>query len=215
MNYVFIGIQGSGKGTQARLLEEKHDFRLFESGWALRVIAQEESDLGKSVKETIEVWNHVSPEVIEDIMKDILDNKLDRTHGIFDGFVRNIGNKITADNVLGDYRVVLFNLSEEKAKQRLLGRMYNPKTGETFMSGVTIDPETWDELVKRADDEEEAILKRIKLYVDLALPLIEEYKKEGILIEVNADQAVEDVFIELEEKLELSNDFCSVNFDND
>lgn len=203
MNYVFIGIQGSGKWTQARLLEEKYDFRLFESGWALRVIASEDSELGRSVKETIEAGNHVAPEVIEDIMKDILDTKLDRTHAIFDGFVRNIGNKETADRVLGDYKVVLFELSQEKAKARLLGRMYNPKTWETFMSGMTHDPETWDELVKRADDEEEAILKRINLYVDLALPLIEEYKKEWKLIEVNADQAIEDVFAELVTKLEL------------
>jgi adenylate kinase len=74
--------------------------------------------------------------------------------------------------------VVLFELSEAKAKARLLGRMYNPETGETFMSGVTHDPQTGVELIKRADDEEEAILKRIKLYVDLAIPLIEEYKKE-------------------------------------
>jgi len=76
MNYVFIGIQGSGKWTQARLLEEKHDFRLFESGWALRVIAEEDSELGRSVKQTIEAGNHVSPEVIEDIMKDILETNL-------------------------------------------------------------------------------------------------------------------------------------------
>jgi len=54
MNYVFIGIQGSGKGTQARMLEDKYDFRLFESGGALRVIATEESELGKSVKEIID-----------------------------------------------------------------------------------------------------------------------------------------------------------------
>lgn len=203
MNFVFIGIQWSWKWTQARLLEEKHDFRLFESGGALRTIAAEDSELGKSVKATIDAGDHVSPSVIEDIMLDILDTKLDRTHAIFDGFVRNIWNKQSADKVLGDYRVVLFELSEEKAKQRLLWRMYNPETGETFLSGMTHDPSTGDELVKRADDQEEAILKRISLYVDLALPLIEEYKKEGKIITVNADQSVEEVFAELEKKLEL------------
>lgn len=185
-------------------MEEKYDFRLFESWGALRTIAAEESALGRSVKETIDAGNHVSPEVIEDIMKDILDNKIDGKHGIFDGFVRNIWNKETADRVLWDYKVVLFELSEEKAKQRLLGRMYNLKTWETFMSGTVKDPETWDELIKRADDEEEAILKRINLYVDLALPLIEEYKKEWKLIVVNADQTIDDVFVELEGKLKLN-----------
>jgi adenylate kinase len=203
MNYVFIWIQGSGKWTQARLLEENFDFRLYESGGALRVIAQEESSLWKQVKETIDRWDHVSPEIIENIMTDILENKLDRTHAIFDGFVRNIGNKSSADRVLWDYKVVLFELSEDKARTRLLWRMYNPTTWQTFQAWTTKDPQTGETLIKRADDEENAILKRIALYVDLALPLIEEYRNEGKLIVVNADQSIEKVFAELQEKLGL------------
>ena len=204
MNYVFIGIQGSGKWTQARLLEEKYDFKLFESGTALRNIAEESSDLWKTVKKTIEAGNHVSPEIIEDIMTDILKNKSNWKNNIFDGFVRNIWNKKSADKVLWNYKVVLFELSSEKSKARLLGRMYNPKTGETFLSWTKFDPKTWDKLEKRADDNEEAILKRINLYVNKALPLIEEYKKEWKLITVNADNCVEWVFNELVKKLNLN-----------
>ena len=203
MNYVFIGIQGSWKWTQARLLEKKYDFQLFESWGALRNIASEDSELWRTVKKTIEAWNHVSPKIIEDIMRDILKNKASAKNIIFDGFVRNIWNKLSADKVLWDYKVVLFNLSEKQAKKRLLWRMYNPKTWETFPAWTLLDPKTKDKLVKRADDEEKAILKRIKLYVDLAIPLIEEYKKQWNLIEVNAEQSIEDVFSELEEKLEL------------
>ena len=203
MNYVFIGIQGSGKWTQARLLEDKYDFKLFESGTALRNIAKEDSELWKEVKKTIDAGNHVSPEIIEDIMIDILENKSEWKNSIFDWFVRNIWNKESADKVLWDYKVVLFELSEEKSKARLLGRMYNPKTWETFPAGVEFDPETGDKLEKRADDNEEAILKRINLYTEKALPLIEEYRKSWNLIEVNADQSVEKVFEELVEKLGL------------
>lgn len=203
MKLVFIWIQWSGKWTQARLLEEKYNFKLFESGTALRNIASEDSILWKTVKEIIDVWNHVSPAIIEDIMTDIIENKSDGKNTIFDWFVRNIWNKKSADKVLWEYKVVLFELSEEKARERLLWRMYNPKTGETFKSGTKTDPETWDELVKRADDNEEAIVKRIELYVDKALPLIEGYKENWNLIIVNADQAVKDVFSELVNKLNL------------
>jgi len=204
MKLVFIWIQGSGKWTQARLLEEKYDFKLFESGTALREIAWEDSELWKSVKETIEAWNHVSPEIVEDIMVDILENKSDWKNIIFDGFVRNIWNKQSADKVLWDYTVVLFQLSEEKARERLLGRMYNPKTWETFKWGIIVDPETWDKLEKRADDNEKSIEKRINLYVEKALPLVTEYRKTWKLLEVNADGSVEEVFARLLEKLELN-----------
>jgi adenylate kinase len=81
--------------------------------------------------------------------------------------------------------------------------MYNPKTSETFKAWTLVDPSTWDKLEKRADDNEEAIVKRIELYVEKALPLVAEYRKNGNLIEVNADQPVEDVFNELVEKLNL------------
>jgi len=203
MNYVFIGIQGSGKWTQARLLEEKFDFKLFESWTALRTIAKEDSELGKLVKENIEKWNHISPSIVEDIMTDIIDNKSGWKNTIFDGFVRNSWNKVSADKVLWDYKVILFELSEEKSKQRLLGRMYNPETSETFPAGTLVDPETWDKLEKRADDNEKAILKRIDMYVKLTMPVIEEYRKIWNLIEINADQSVEKVFEELSEKLGL------------
>ena len=204
MNYVSIWIQWSWKGTQARLLAKKHGFKLFESGTALREIAKEDSPLGLEVKEIIEAGNHVSPEVIENIMKDILENKSDWNNVIFDGFVRNLWNKQTADSVLWEYTVLLFELSKEKSIARLLWRMYNPKTGETFPSGVETDPKTGDVLEKRADDNEEAIMKRINLYTDLALPLVEWYKEQWNLIEINADQAIEDVFTEVETKLWLN-----------
>ncbi len=203
MKLVFIWIQGSGKWTQARLLEEKYDFKLFESGSALREIAKENSELWKSVKEIIEAWNHVSPEIVENIMIDILENKSDWKNTIFDWFVRNIWNKESADKVLWDYTVVLFQLSEDKARERLLWRMYNPKTSETFKAWTLLDPNTWDKLEKRADDNEEAIEKRIELYVEKALPLVTEYRKTWKMLEINANQPVQDVFNELVEKLNL------------
>jgi adenylate kinase len=203
MKLVFIWIQGSGKGTQARLLEEKFDYKLFETWTALRSIAQEDSELWRSVKETIDGWNHVSPEIVEEIMIDILENKSNWRNTIFDGFVRNVWNKKSADKILWDYTVVLFELSEEKARDRLLWRMYNPKTWETFKSSVLVDPETWDKLEKRADDNEQSIIKRIELYTEKALPLVNEYRENWNLIEINANQTVDEVFEELILKLNL------------
>jgi adenylate kinase family enzyme len=59
---------------------------------------------------------------------------------IFDAFVRNERNKEIFDTLLPDYKVVFFNLPKEKSIERLLGRMYDNETQETFPSGVLINP---------------------------------------------------------------------------
>jgi adenylate kinase family enzyme len=97
---------------------------------------------------------------------------------IFDAFIRLPWNKEVFDSYLSDYKVVFFDLSEEKAKTRLLGRMFNPKNGNTFMAGTTHDPETGDELIRRADDDEASILNRIEEYVKYTLPIVEQQRKE-------------------------------------
>ena len=171
-----------------------------------RVIASK-SELGLKIQEQYDRGDQISPDlgvaVMEDAVENIIKNHSDEDV-IFDAFVRNDWNKEIFDRILPDYQVVLFQLSEEKSKQRLLGRMFNPKTGETFMTGTSVDPKTGDELITRADDNEEGILKRIQLYKDVTLPIVEQQVKEGKIIEVNADQSIDKVFAELVEKLGLS-----------
>ncbi|USN58719.1 MAG: nucleoside monophosphate kinase [Candidatus Peribacteria bacterium] len=99
MYLVFIGIQGSGKGTQARLLEEKKGFKLYETGGALREISKKDTELGRLVKETIEAGNQVSPEIVEDILRDVIASNPGKDL-ILDGFVRNFGNKASVDKIV-------------------------------------------------------------------------------------------------------------------
>ncbi len=197
MHIVFIWIQGSGKWTQARILKEKKWFDIFETGQALRNITKQDTDLWKLVKETIEAWKQVTPSIIEDILQDYIQTaKSDDI--IFDGLVRNIWNKETADKILdSDYKVIFFDLDEKEAMRRLLWRMYNPKTWETFPSWTEIDPKTWDKLIKRSDDEENSIKQRIKEFYEKTLPVVEIYEKEWKLIKINANQSVDKVTNEI------------------
>lgn len=120
----------------------------------------------------------VSDELGAEVMRGAIENFRDNENVIFDAFIRLPWNKEVFDSYLSDYKVVFFNLSEEKAKNRLLGRMYNPNTGETFPTGTTHDPETGDELIKRKDDNEASILKRIEEYINQTLPIVEVQKEE-------------------------------------
>ena len=207
MKLVFSGIQWCGKGTQARLLEEKYGVKILDMWGEFRRVVGSGSDLWNTLKEILEKWDQVNGELWKQVMEDAIEKVLENHRDemvVFDGFIRNDWNVEIFNRLLPDYKVVLFELSEEKSKQRLLGRMFNKTTGETFVTGTTHDPETGEELIRRADDNEEGILKRIQLYKDLTLPVVEMQRKEWRIIEVNADQSIEDVFTELETKLWLS-----------
>ncbi|MDA9128863.1 nucleoside monophosphate kinase [Candidatus Gracilibacteria bacterium] len=213
MKLVFTGIQGCGKGTQARLLQEKYGFEIVEMGGELRKVIASGSELGLKLKKTMDAGYLVGDEDGSAVMKAAIEEYKSHEKVIFDAFIRLDWNKQVFDSYLSDYTVVFFNLSEEKAKKRLLGRMYNPKTGETFPSGTETDPKNGDELIQRKDDNEESILKRIEEYVKNTLPIVEAQKQEGRVIELNADQAILDVFAELEKKLGFAEekDSCLMN----
>lgn len=170
-----------------------------------RVIASW-SELWKKIQEQYDRGDQISPDlwvaVMEDALQNIIENHNDE-NVIFDAFIRNDWNKEIFDRLLPDYKVVLFELSEQKARERLLGRMFNPSTWETFQKGTVTDPNTWEKLIQRADDNEVGIIKRIELYRDITLPIVELQRHEWRVIEINADQSPDIVFEELVNKLEI------------
>ncbi len=202
MKLVFTWIQWCGKWTQARLLVEKYWYTLLEMWQELRNIVSSGSELWNKLKAIIESWSLVSPEIVAEVMKEVIE-KQTNDKLILDWFVRNQGNKEALEKIIPDYKVVFFELSKEKAIERLLGRMYNPNTWETFPAGTTTDPETGDELIKRKDDNEASILKRIDEYMNNTLPTAKKQMEEGIVVTINADQAIQDVANEMVEKLGL------------
>jgi len=82
--------------------------------------------------------------------------------------------------------------------------MYDKETGETFPSWSEINPKNWNILVKRDDDKDEnAILTRIQEFQNQTLPIVEIQREEWKVVDVNADQAVNEVYKELAEKVWL------------
>lgn len=124
----------------------------------LRKIASSDSELWKRVKQTIDSWALVTPEVVWEIMNEVITTQTNKNL-ILDWFVRNEWNKKSLEEISTDYKVVFFELSKEKAIDRLLGRMYDPLSWETFLSWTLVNPVTWTKLEKRKDDNEASILK--------------------------------------------------------
>src|SRR3989344_3047830 len=100
MDLVFFGIQGSGKGTQARKLAEEFGYQLFETGAALREIAQQDSPLGRKVKSVIDAGHHVSVDIVMDVLRSAVQGCRNGTRMIFDGIPRNIDQMGPFEEVL-------------------------------------------------------------------------------------------------------------------
>lgn len=202
MKLVVIGIQGSGKGTQAKILSQKYGFKIYETGVVLRKMAAQPTDFWKQLKATIDSGEQVAPEIVEKILHEVMDHNIEQKV-LLDGFVRNMGNKVSLDSIIKDYKVLFLDLPEVEAKKRLLWRMYDPITGDTFSAWTLVHPTNNTPLVKRADDEETAINKRIELFYKVTLPIVEIYRKEWKLIEVNALGSIEEISQRIEKQLEF------------
>jgi adenylate kinase len=185
MNLILFGIQGSGKGTQAKLLAEKYGYQIFETGAELRKLAKEDSELGRKVKETIESGHLVSSELVLEIVKNFV-SQAENGKIIFDGIPRNQDQNIAFRGILAeynlDYTAVHFKLDKQESLIRLFKRA---------------------EIEGRADDNEESIKRRIDIFFADTLPIVETYKQEGKLIELDATPSIEEVFQNLEQTLEL------------
>ena len=184
MNLIFFGIQGSGKGTQAKLLAENLGYQIFETGGELRKLAKEDSDLGKKVKETIEAGHLVSSELVLEIVRNFI-RKADKTKIIFDGIPRNQDQYQSFMGILNEfnleYTAVHFKLEKEEALTRLFKRA---------------------EIERRADDNEESIKRRIDIFYNDTLPLIENFAQTNKLIEVDASPTIEEIYQDLSSRLQ-------------
>jgi adenylate kinase len=81
--------------------------------------------------------------------------------------------------------------------------MFNKTTGETFPVWTKVDPKTLEELIKRHDDNEDAILTRIEEFLNKTLPIVHQQMNEDKVIEIDADQSIEKVFSDIESALNL------------
>ena len=203
MKLAFVWIQWCGKWTQGRILAEKYWFKVLELWTEFRNIIKSGSELWEKIKELVNNWMQVTEELWREVMEKILTENTDENI-IYDGFVRNKWNLEVFNNFVEDYKVVLFEIDLNKAKNRLYSRMYDLETWETFPWDMQVNPKNWNKLVKRDDDKDlEAIKKRFSEYIEKTLPVVEAQQKQGIVYEINADQEIEKVTEELERKLWL------------
>lgn len=207
MDILLFGMQGSGKGTQARILTEHHNFAHFETGAELRKLAQENSALGGKVKSIIEAGHLVPNEVVMEIVENFIGKIPASKPIVFDGIPRKLEQAESLEKNLSkhnrDWIGVFVEISEEEALKRLGARRICP-------SCKSIYPASYIEkncrncnipLETRSDDTKEAIKTRIQAYKNETLPVIEKYTRANKIISLNGAQSIEAVNQEFFQKV--------------
>ncbi len=172
MDFLLFGMQGSGKGTQAKLIAEHCNLMIFEAGAELRRLATEDSELARKVNAILQSGNLVPTEVVMEIVANFIDHLPEGQSVLFDGIPRSQDQQEQFDEIFKkkgrDFMGILIELNEEEAMERLLLR-------------------------KRNDDTPEAIRVRINTFMEKTQPVIEHYKSMGKVLAVNGVQSVEEV----------------------
>jgi adenylate kinase len=206
---ILIGPPGAGKGTQAAFLKESYRLQQISPGDLLRREVRQGTALGQQVKSSMDSGRLVPDEIILELMAAELERLSPEQGILLDGFPRSLAQAQLLDQLLARQSraissVILFRIADDTLVRRLelrrvcpeCGRSYNLKDNPPLQEGVCDqDGET---LTQRSDDTKEVIGERLQVYHRQTAPVVEHYRAQGILLEVDADQPIEAVRRDLE-----------------
>lgn len=210
MNIIILGPQGSGKGTQGKLLKDHFGLFYLEAGSFLRQIASKDERIDELINKKGELLP--DEEVFGLISKYLEKEKPDRENILFDGFPRSVKQYellkqwLKKKNKKVDYAIFL-DVSEAESIKRLSSRRICSRCGRVY-NLITNPPkgpfgkcECGGDLTHRQDDKLEAIAKRLKLYKKKTKPLLEVLKQEKILVRVDGERPIDVIFEDILKRL--------------
>ena len=177
MRIILLGPPGAGKGTQAKILIEAYGIPQLSTGDILRSAIQERTPLGLAAKEIMDRGDLVSNDIVNGIISDRLDADDCKAGYILDGLHRTIGQAEALDDMLADKGMTLDAVIEMTADpDTLVSRVVN-RAKES----------------NRPDDNPEVIRKRLDVYKNDTAPLVDYYRKRGLVTTVDGMAPVEQV----------------------
>ncbi|RLJ09887.1 MAG: adenylate kinase [Candidatus Aenigmatarchaeota archaeon] len=209
MNLILLGAPGSGKGTEAKLLAEYYKIKEIVLGDILREEVKNNTSLGKIVSE----YMNKGVLVPDDIIIKVIQERLDSSGFVLDGFPRNLAQAEMLEEILKEKAlsldgVIYLKVNEEKAVERLSGRRVCKNCGAIYHI-VNMPPQRegicdkcGGRLIIRDDDREETVRRRWQVFRRETFPLISYYLKDSKLLEVDANKSKEEVFLEIKKALD-------------
>ena len=191
---VLLGPPGAGKGTQAKVIEERFGVRQISTGDILRANVAQGTDLGAKAKAFMESGKLVTDDIIIAMMEEELAGK---DSFLLDGFPRTVAQAQALDALLGRLHlpltgVLLFDADRDTLFKRLTGRWTNARTGRSYHSEFNppkvagIDDQDGGPLVQRPDDTAVVVANRLDTYERETAPLIAYYGNHPTFARIDA-----------------------------
>lgn len=213
MYLILLGAPGAGKGTQAHILTHRIKIAHVSSGDLFRENIKKGTPIGIEAKGYIDRGELVPDQTVIEMIMEHLDSPACKNGALLDGFPRTIFQANSLNEALrekfneGIGRIIYIKVDTDALLQRLSGRWicpvcqtpYHELNNPPKVTGVC--DEEGAELYQRDDDKRSTAERRLQVYFNQTMPLIEYYKKQGLLLEINGQQSVENVTHDIIESL--------------
>ena len=209
INAVLLGPPGSGKGTQAPLFKERYCVCHLSTGDMLRAEITSGSPIGTEIQKIMDEGKLVSDELVVNMIDRNLDKPECKRGFLLDGFPRSVPQAQKLDDMLKKRQtkldaVIEFGIDDNLLIKRITGRLIHTASGRSYHEEFAPpkvpmkDDITGEPLVKRSDDNAEALKKRLATYHTQTQPLVDYYALQGIHYYVNAAQSSKNVFKDID-----------------
>lgn len=217
MHLLIMGPPGAGKGTQAVLIKEEYQIPHISTGEMFRDAISNKTPLGIEAKKYIDKGELVPDFVTNGVVKERLGKDDCKKGFLLDGFPRTLNQAITLDSILSELGIFLdhvLNIDVPYALviDRISGRRVCPQCGAGYHI-KTLKPRVagicdacGHKLIQRVDDTEETIANRLHIYEKSTKPLLEYYNNKGLLVNINGDGKINEIFQEIKKVLGGMND---------
>ena len=213
MKLVILGPPGAGKGTQAEYIVERYNIPHISTGDIFRENIKNNTELGKEAKSYMDKGLLVPDDLVIALVEDRL-NKADAKEGfLLDGFPRTVAQAVSLDSILdknNDKLTKVINISVDPVIliERAVGRRVCKTCGMTYH--VKFNPPKEEgicdkdgtKLIQRDDDTEETVKTRISVYFDQTAPLIDYYRAQNLLVDIDGAKDIDKVFEDIVNGLE-------------
>lgn len=212
MELILFGAPGVGKGTQAKILAEKNKLFHISTGDILREAVKNGTELGKAAKSIMEKGELVPDEIIAGIVKEALQSERAKNGFILDGYPRTVDQAKMLDTIftelnIKNVKLVIVDAEDAILIDRITGRKICTSCGYILSKGDVLKDNKCpkcgniDSFIKRKDDNEEVVKRRLAIYHEDTIPVLDYFKGKAEYISVDGTQEIEKVTQDILAKL--------------